>query len=623
VRPAPDRFGPYDQLEVIRHGGMGIVYKARDTRLNRIVALKTMRADRLGPSPEMVERFRREAQAIAHLSHLHIIPIHDFGEQDGQHYFAMAFAVGGSLGQHLERYHADVRAAAGLLEKIARAVQYAHDKGILHRDLKPANVLLDEHGEPLVSDFGLAKFVHADSELTQTGAVMGTPSYMAPEQAGGQSDQVGPATDIWALGVMLYELLTGQRPFVGSNGEEIRRQVREADPPRARTVRPGLDRSLETIVLKCLDKEPARRYSSAGALADDLGRWLRGEPILARPEGWRGKLRRTIRRHPNLATAVLVAVVVAAVTAAAIKLTDRTGPPKETLSDLDRVALEIHDQLERGEDGTLIGGTGPPRGSRWVLGGGGAPDAPSADRPFGVSAYELALLEVLPATLPQQDTFTLPERYIFRAEVKPTVFESNATSSAWQGLGFYFGYTRHATKLGIEHCFCQLVLSYPEAANWKVRHDRLLAASTLGLMDAPPGPGLERAVSGLIATRTTTIELSLDLRRYREQGPGPTGSSKHRSNTGVVSRSYVAGDTGGQTWHPLAVKVTPETVEAFWGKESIGTWRQDDPWLDPKRVLKENPELDPKAEFGPHGGLGLCVEQGGAQFRRVVIQPIK
>jgi serine/threonine protein kinase len=623
VRPASGRFGAYELLEEIRHGGMGVVYKARDTRLDRIVALKTMRADVLGQTPEMVERFRREAQAIAQLSHAHIIPIHDFGEQDGQHYFAMAFAVGGGLAQHLDRYIADVRAAAGLLEKIARAVQYAHDKGILHRDLKPANVLLDEHGEPLVSDFGLAKFVHADSELTQTGAVIGTPSYMAPEQAGGLGDRIGPATDIWALGVMLYELLTGRRPFVGSNSEEVRRQVREADPPRPRVVRPGLDRSLETIVLKCLDKEPARRYGSAGALADDLERWLRGEPILARPEGWRGKLERTVRRHPNLSTALLVAVVVAVVTAAAIKkLGDRTGPPRETPpSDLDCVAQEVHNLLERGEAGTLIGETGPPRGSRWVLGGGGALDAPSADRPFGVSAYDLAMLELLPATLPQPDTLTLPDRYTLRADVKPTAFEYNTTSGAWQGLGFYFGYNRQATQLGVEHCFYQLVLSYPDAANGAARNNRLLAASTLGLMDAPPGLGLGRAVSGLIATRTTTLELCLYLRRYRERGPVPTGSSSHRSSTGVVGRTYAP--VGDQTWHPLAVKVMPETVEAFWGKDSIGTWRRDDPLLNPKRVLEENPELDPKAQFGPRGGLGLCVERGGAQFRRVVIQPFQ
>src|SRR5438093_1689538 len=182
------------------------------------------------------------------------------------------------------------------MEKVARAVAFAHGKGILHRDLKPSNVLLEECGEPMVSDFGLAKFLDASVELTQAGQRMGTPAYMAPEQASGQTDRVGPVSDVWALGVILYELLAGRRPFTATERDELTKQILSTDPPSPRLLRPDLDEALQTVVLKCLAKEPRRRYASAAALADDLARWLRGEPISARPESWPRRAWRRARR---------------------------------------------------------------------------------------------------------------------------------------------------------------------------------------------------------------------------------------------------------------------------------------------------------------------------------------
>src|SRR5262249_48587976 len=236
--------GPYQLLEVVGWGGMGVVYKARHTALGRIVALKTLRPDSV-PNPEHIRRFTREAQAASQLSHPHIVPIYDVGEQEGQHYYTMAFLPGGSLAEHWQRLAGNPRAAAALVEKIARAVHHAHEKGIFHRDLKLGNVLLDEQGEPLVSDFGLAKLWDTDVSLTQTGEVRGTPSYMAPEQAAGRNHQIDARTDVWALGVILYELLTGARPFTGQGREEIISRILTADPPRPSSVRRTLSRSLE------------------------------------------------------------------------------------------------------------------------------------------------------------------------------------------------------------------------------------------------------------------------------------------------------------------------------------------------------------------------------------------
>jgi WD40 repeat protein/tRNA A-37 threonylcarbamoyl transferase component Bud32 len=297
---APGRqFGDYDELEEIARGGMGVVFKAHQRKLKRLVALKMILAGQLA-RPADVERFQAEARAAAALDHPHIVPVYDVGEHGGQHYFTMKLIDGGSLAAHLPALRADARAAARLLALVARAVQFAHEKGILHRDLKPGNVLIERRGEELVphlTDFGLAK-VLSDASMTASGAIVGTPAYLAPEQASGGAKPVTARSDVYSLGAVLYEMLTGRPPFSAPTAMEVLLKVMNDEPTPPRSLDRNVNRDLETICLKCLHKDPARRYDSARALAEDLERWLAGEPIVARPPSRLRKAARWVRRHP-------------------------------------------------------------------------------------------------------------------------------------------------------------------------------------------------------------------------------------------------------------------------------------------------------------------------------------
>jgi TolB-like protein/tRNA A-37 threonylcarbamoyl transferase component Bud32 len=280
---------------------MGVIYRARQRHSRRIVALKRILSYH-ADSQETLARFRREAQAAASLDHPNILPIFEVSEcDDGLPYFSMKFAGGGSLLDAAPALRGEPRRSVALMAKVARAVQYAHGQGILHRDLKPGNVLLDGRGEPLVSDFGLAKWLDTSSHLTRTLTIFGTPGYIAPEQVNGSASKLGPASDIYSLGAILFDLLTGHPPFLGEHALKVIQQASEKPAPKLRTLMPGLDRDLETICAKCLEREPGARYRSAGDLAEDLERWLEGRHIVARPVSPPARAWRWTRRNPVVA----------------------------------------------------------------------------------------------------------------------------------------------------------------------------------------------------------------------------------------------------------------------------------------------------------------------------------
>jgi hypothetical protein len=567
---APGFAERYELQEELGRGGMGVVYKARDRVLDRPVALKMIRSRRA--RPDEVLRFRREAQAVARLRHRHIVALHDFGEHDGEPFLTMAYVSGGNLSRRIGDF-GDPRAAVTLMEKVARAVEAAHAAGIVHRDLKPANVLLDEEGEPLVSDFGLAKFLDPGpgEDPTYTGQLVGTPAYMAPEQAAGHGHRATPATDVWALGVILYELLTGCKPFRGE-GAEVAQRIQQEAPAAPRALRPGLDRALETVVLKCLEKEPARRYASAGPLADDLGRWLRGEAIAVRPEEYRRKCWRVLRRAPAArlvlaALLLLLGLVGGLLLWSRLNLAPTSSPGEDGRSG--PVALRaLQDELAAGSPVTLLEPAGLPRYYyRWRTEK-HRPRLPlSGKNPLAIESWATCLLELVPD--PQRS------RYRLSAEVM-----HRSTNNGWVGL--YFVADEHATRDGPEQRFGTLAFAEQGESAGNVRMDFSLYRE--GEVNQKP------------------LHARLVVQKGRFDVPAEVPS-----------------------WHALAVEVTPEKITTFWDGRVFHQW------VRAERLAECNawwarqhppPHSSPPPGFSPRGSAGLYVNTGAAWFRNVVVSPL-
>jgi serine/threonine-protein kinase len=572
--------------EKLGQGGMGVVYRARDVRLDRPRAVKVIRRSPFG-GDEARERFSREAKAVARLDHAGVVRIYALGEHEDTLYICMELLEGGSLQGRLSRGPLEVRAAADLVRQLALAVQHAHENRVLHRDLKPGNVLLTADGTPKVSDFGLAKLLDADDGLTQTGAVLGTPSYMAPEQAEGRQSEVSERTDVWALGAILYECLTGRPPFRGETRSRTLRQVTWAEPVPPRQLRAEVPADLEAVCLKCLEKRPERRYVTAAELAADLQDWLDGKPTRARPPRGPRRLLRALRRRPR--AALLVGLVLLAAVGAMFAY---LGHP-------DRPLWQMRAQLARGEPVELIGATGKPRWSRFRMGEKDARAIVEKDGTFVVHGVPLTLLELLP------DTGGLGH-YRIRAE-------ACHLKSGLQGfIGLYFAGTSHGEVPVPVFSFLQVTFN-------DVQDEADIVYNVL-----PPNlrPGVRRPqgnrvrlASWYYATDADKPVPGLRTGFYEPELFKPAG----------LARSERPGD-----WRALRVEVSPELIQVFWNDKSVGQLRPDQAESSDRASLEQhrqnnpdNPAWDglvPRLDL--HGEIGLLLYESSASFRNVRVEPL-
>jgi serine/threonine-protein kinase len=577
---AGSTFGQYELLEEIGRGAMGVVFKARQTRLNRLVAIKMIQAGSYAGAAERL-RFRVEGEAVARLQHPHVIQVHECNEHGGQLYLCMEFLDGGTLAAKLAGAQLPLRDAARLVQTLAEAVDVAHRRHIVHRDLKPANVLLTADGTPKVGDFGLAKLLDTESGQTAPDAVLGTPCYMAPEQAAGRVHEVGPAADVYALGAILYEALTGRPPFRGATKMETLDQVRTATPEPPVKLRREVPPDLEAICLKCLEKRPAQRYASAAALGQDLGRWLRGEPTEARPAAWYARAWRRLPRRAVAAALVVLAVL------AAVPLYLRLTTP-----DPDRPVREIEAQLARKELTPLIGETGGPVWSRLRTGGNESQMSLAGDGAFKISSWSRAILELVRD--PQVD------HYQVRAEVR------HETADDLGEVGLVVGLRAYPAGDDVLYFFVRVVFNDVRDVTKVPRN---------------PPPGVEvRVPKG--------NPVYLDPRLYAEHKVRPLWDEDIR---GFAPELFQAAGLGGGPWRPLTLDVTPEGVHGTWGEkhEVIGTLPTPELEKNTRQALKSMQGRKAQGaslqgitpEFSPRGGVGILIYRGSASFRNVVIEP--
>jgi len=573
----------YEVLEEIGHGGGGIVFRARQWAADRIVALKFILGG-IG-SPVERQRFRSEVRALGKLNHPNVVIVYDVDEADGCPYFAMEYLPGGSLSKRAKEKPYAPADAAVLVEILAHAVQAGHDAGILHRDLKPGNVLLTADGIPKIADFGLAKRWDRNSDavtidqMTRTREVIGTPAYMAPEQAAADHGLVGPATDVYGLGTILYELLTGGPPFKGSESQNTRWRVLHTPVVPPRDLNRRVPRALEAIALKCLDKDPDHRYPTARDLADDLGRYRRGEPTIAPPLTFIGRVGRTARRHSRaLATAAAGAVLVAATVAIGAMLRDRKPPP-----DPETVVRQMEKELAEGKAQTLIGETGPPKWQEWSAGEGSFTTSVFHDETCCIQSAGAARL-VLIRNVPDGG-------FRLIADIR---HESTLDTGPRSRVGVFFGSWTMPWPTG------------GDVENWYA----------LSYNDFESDP---RAEGALLCQYSQLIRPGF----MSSPAHGPLGSLRFDSQ-GV-----------NPIWRHVEIDVRPSGVRAYWRDESdrlipIGRFVADAARInkiakmDCLSALASNvKESVPPGwpEWSPRGSVGLVVNRGQVSFRNVIIEP--
>jgi serine/threonine protein kinase len=571
----------YRIVNELGKGASGTVFKAIQLALNREVAIKVF--NRLVHS-DYEERSvaEKEAEKLAKLNHSNIVRIFDFGEYRDYSYFSMELVEGGDLRKKLKAKPFPIRSAVEVIETISQALQEAHQEGLAHRDLKPANILLTNEGEPKIADFGLAKWTEMGQTATMTGMIKGTPNYMAPEQARGENSKVTSRTDVWALGVILYEMLTRQLPFSGKDTQEIFTEIKSKAPASLRSLCSEIDYSLEAIVLKCLEKDPLWRYKTSGDLAVDLRCWLEGKLLPSRADSRLRKVGRFIHfnRIKLLASIGLLAVV----------LTSWIGI---TLTSSAYVAKQLADSLAAGRPVTLIPETGSSVLSKWRTSGEGAKYETLRDGTFRIhSTIGLSLLELLPD--PGLDS------YRFRAQMR------HDHSEIQGGIGLYFGHQEIKTPEGIVHLFVQLTFNdvrsesegLPEEMRKLPEARKRNPVFFKPRIWSDPNYGAEWDLFGT--------------------GPDPD----------LVEVSGIRGDR----WRDLTIEVRASDIRAYWEKvipvgDPFRRIEIDKAFIEMKETrLKAKPNakslLALEAKFNPKGGLGIYVREGSVAVRNVVVEPL-
>jgi serine/threonine-protein kinase len=577
-------------------------------------------------------RFRQEAEKMAQLEHPNIVRVYAVGELNGLPFFSMELAPGGNLSQLIGGKSQSPKLTAQYGETLARAMHYAHLQNIIHRDLKPSNVVLTATGEPKITDFGLAKTVKEwtdesgaggetrtqgegeksggdgqytgatetmrgaesavslpgsscvprNSSLTQTGVILGTPAYMSPEQAAGKSAEIGPRTDVYALGTILYEMLTGRAPFQGRSPLPIMKQVQEEDPRLPRSLNPKVDPELEAVCLKCLEKKPARRYDSADALAEDLRRWQRGERTRARPRRWIGRIRRMTRR-PLFRRIVAALLIVGATYAATVALgvIQKSKPPPNPEEEAAKQEAEkrklVFEELRRGNPVTLIDENGPLLLFPWRTNGETSKVFRTPDGSFSIQSWRTGLWELLPD--PQI------EKYRFNIEVR----HDDNTDAANGRVGLYFSSIDYSSARGLEHCY--LILAFND---------------------------LERQFP--ILPEGNSNDIVFKFENYCEptmltDSAWVLDPKKFIPAVGALSKP----------WRHLSVEVTPERIRVFWENNPSPIYDIDRSSLMARaKTFLRNSDIPEEIQptFDTRGSLGLFVHRSSASFRRATVEPL-